>query len=89
MELISREAVLNIIKGRYTLEEHDLEKDILNLPTIEGRPKGEWILHYDEIHRCSECQTEAEILQAGGGCELLSNYCPNCGCFMGEMESEE
>ena len=31
---------------------------------------------------CSNCQKEAETLQAGGGCYLLSDYCPHCGTRM-------
>lgn len=65
------------------------------LNALESRPKGEWekhkraILHAGakeyvggEYHECSNCKQEAEVLQAGGGCELLSDFCPNCGADM-------
>ena len=79
MELISREAVLNIIKGRYTIEEHDLAKDILSLPTIESRPKGKWLDKNIIEITCSACNED--VPQEFYNC----NYCPNCGA---EMESE-
>ena len=69
--------------------------DIDMLPTIKSRPKGEWEKHKRailyagakeymgvEYHECSNCKQDAEVLQAGGGCELLSNYCPHCGADM-------
>lgn len=70
----------------------DAIKRINELPTIESRPKGKWKLRIDERfsmfkgYYCSCCGKDAEVLQAGGGCELLSNFCPYCGA---DMRGEE
>lgn len=52
-----------------------------NAPTVEERPKGEWIESQEEFedafiifkHECSNCK---EITFGGG------NFCPNCGADM-------
>ena len=95
MELISREEVLNILNDicNHALEVYDKKyhlpirtitstatEDIKRLPS---RPKGKWIDggRYS-IHICSICKEEAECLQAGGGVEFLSDFCPYCGADM-------
>ena len=58
-------------------------------PTVEERPKGEWILnekeskrHIELIYFCSAC----EVGEAWGDNERRS-FCPNCGADMrGEEE---
>ena len=55
----------------------------------DKRPKGKWLRHQAglfDYHYCSICEEQAKVLQDGGGCELLSNYCPNCGA---DMRGEE
>jgi len=65
---------------------------IANAPTIGPeslRPQGRWAKRQTNVGEetyCTACGKEAEILQDGGGCELLSDYCPNCGCRMVEVE---
>ena len=92
MELISREECRDLMIFKYRdecgLTLHDALLTINQVRTIESRPKGEWIEggRYSN-HVCSICGEEAEDLQACGGCELLSDFCPHCGADMrGEEE---
>lgn len=55
------------------------------------REKGKWEEKTGRLgilkwYECSCCGKEAENVQDGGGCELLSNYCPYCGA---DMRGEE
>ena len=86
MELINREEVVNLICDSKDLKEL-FDRVYDEIPIIESRPKGKWIRHQAGIfdyHYCSICKERAEALQDGGGCELLSNYCPHCGADMRE-----
>ena len=90
MDLISREDLLKQIdedskghQGAYG-DMWEFLDTIAKMPTIESRPKGKWEAEND-WHKCSNCGEYADYITAGGGCENLSNYCPNCGA---EMESE-
>ena len=63
-----------------------------NAPTVEERPKGEWIKHISSLE-CSECKVkffcgdEDENVQDYDPCnELNFNFCPNCGADMREAE---
>ena len=62
-----------------------------NYETVGKTPTGEWVEKMDN-HKifswkeCSNCGKEAEILQAGGGCELLSDFCPHYGADMRKVE---
>lgn len=89
MELINKKLVLKIINDM-TVDEGDYKRCtnlIEQLNVIESRPKGKWIDggRYSN-HICSICREEAECLQAGGGVEFLSDFCPYCGA---DMRGEE
>lgn len=93
MKLISKKAVLLEIHEAFgDSEDNGLMYVIKNLPTFESRPKGKWIDggRYSN-HICSICKEEAECLQAGGGVEFLSDFCPYCGADMRteDMRGEE
>lgn len=80
-----------------------LREIILELPSAD-RPQGEWvavscfeafggdedawIAHGNPIafHYCSECKEQTRIDEFGE--EILSNYCPNCGCRMKGADDE-
>lgn len=53
-----------------------VKKIIDDAPTIEERPKGEWITkhHVHGVTYCSECDFELKIDD--------TNFCPNCGARM-------
>lgn len=73
--------------GSYVVNVEDIE----NAPTIDPeslRPCGKWEKRQTNVGEetyCTACGKEAEILQDGGGCELLSDYCPHCGAKMMEV----
>ena len=81
-DLISREALKNSI-GLGGLQ---LRMDILDLidnaPTVEARPKGEWIFAYDDkadnsfVYKCSECGREVSVYSSDA---LIPVY-PFCHC---------
>lgn len=70
-----------------------LRRTINEIPLAEAEPviyarwekmpctiKGRIIYMYTG---CTNCRREAEILQAGGGCEFTPPRCPYCGAHMG------
>ena len=81
----------------------DIYKALEAIPSAD-RPQGEWIAvsSYDAFggdeatwmahgnpiafHYCSECKEQTRI--DGFGEEILSNYCPNCGCRMKGADDE-
>lgn len=57
--------------------------DIDEMPTIEERKTGKWIKEDDEgcwWYECSECGDYP--LKNAYGHDVLSDYCPACGCKM-------
>lgn len=52
------------------------------------RPKGEWIMHIDDLFPCESTQ-ECSVCHAE---QLINgnddNYCPNCGADMRKREGE-
>ena len=72
--------------------------DIEHAPSIvPERKRGRWIKmpeycgddvsgFIDNHFSCSECKKEAEINQ--WGFYILSDFCPNCGAYMGEKGEE-
>ena len=56
---------------------------LFDLPTVEAEPikHGRWIYPNDETYPpyCSECKQDAIDY-------IESNYCPNCGARMDEVE---
>ena len=81
MELISREEVARVFKSNtipYSMWK--VIKEIAQLPIIESRPKGKWILVEDRgywWYKCSLCE---------GTSGYKTNYCHNCGA---DMRGEE
>ena len=68
----------------WLLDYNDIKAVIDDAPTVEERPKGEWIelpkaLNYNELPcSCSAC---GHILSFCYGYPK-SNFCPNCGADM-------
>ena len=59
-----------------------LKEVIEEAPTVEERPRGEWIMHDDEILGLS-CECSACHIETLGN----PKFCPNCGADMwGEGE---
>lgn len=101
MELIDKMGVIRaLVEHKENIKDFgELKAYIDRLHTEESRPKGEWEKHKRavlyagtkkyvgvEYHECSNCKQEAEVLQAGGGVEFLSDFCPYCGA---DMRGEE
>ena len=81
MELISREEVKRLIYEQYAVPPKCC-KEILELPTIESRPKGKWKqISPAKIYECSNCHQN--VMTNDIECY---EYCLHCGA---EMESEE
>lgn len=64
----------------------DIRDEIVNAPTLEERPKGKWLSHYDYCAKhgvlpsslitfwwCAQCEQAVE---------QPTNFCPNCGARM-------
>ena len=86
VDCISRQDVLSEII-RFSTEEgssvecQQLYCDVNNMPSVTPiRPKGHWITrpHIYGVAFCSECDFELKINN--------TNYCPNCGADMREVE---
>ena len=85
-DLIDREKVLDVISN-WNDNESDIETlafMISNIPTVEERKKGKWILHpevkniYGGIYiECSECHTKYVVQHIED-----EKYCRNCGAEM-------
>lgn len=55
-----------------------------NAPTVEERPKGEWLLRNSgciQWIRCSICNKHQDY-------RATTNFCPNCGASMVRGEKE-
>ena len=98
-ELISRKAAIDAMRQYAHYDDFDVsvvEEDIAiialkDLPSVQERLKGRWLVKHDEIfadmHFCSRC---GELANADlYGEEILSAYCPNCGAHMTEGEKDE
>lgn len=89
MELISRERVIKEFQLMRPFTTDTMIENIItiinNAPTIENRPKGEWI--YDgttlslDWYICSECKDYVNSAQEEG-----YRFCPYCGADMREGE---
>ena len=65
------------------------ENAIDDAPTIDAdRPKGEWIMHIDDLFPCESTQ-ECSVCHAE---QLINgnddNFCPNCGARMKGADDE-
>lgn len=59
---------------------HNFRDLIDNAPTVEERPKGEWIKDNSGNHFCPECGSCALYHEIGT--QIESRFCPNCGADM-------
>ena len=96
MILVELDKVLEVFRSIHPLDYNaQAYKSRIEQLKCYNLPKGEWEKHKRailyagakeymgvEYHECSNCKQDAEVLQAGGGCELLSNYGPHCGADM-------
>lgn len=73
-------------------------KDIANVPTIEERKKGKWIIHETETDRyddmkCPFCKksytVDAYRIDDIGFTAADFNFCPNCGASMTDKREGE
>ena len=96
MKYVELDDVLNVIGNAdlYAIDRDKLWKEINKLETTEEpRKRGEWIpISYDgyadgypvyDEYECSECE-----YTHSGEEDTLTNYCPNCGADMREVEDE-
>ena len=96
MDLISREAVTDIIQKEMESVTDYLQHDVLinvefevcELPTVEAKEvvHGEWIFNQYYTWECGNCgfRPFKGYIQKEPG----FNYCPNCGCDMRGENSE-
>lgn len=91
-ELIYRYALLEQIEkdsegtlGSYG-ENWQFINTIRKMPTIERRPKGEWVYHENDMFcvrwnkwECNQCHERVEYKY---------NFCPNCGADMRGGDTE-
>lgn len=97
-DCISRQAVLDAImancvwENEYNLTSSRIKKAVESLPPVTPQPKiGRWVLS-GGYWRCSECKEKAllKLDTSKGSCKeympIKSNYCPNCGAKMREVE---
>ena len=107
MELISREKAIDLVCKtcvfKYypeinceSVPERSCErKRLFNLPVIEERKKGQWILDEDGMLKCSNCSRRptSRIIIHGNQIYNIANikdimkFCPNCGADMREENS--
>ena len=52
----------------------DIFEAIDNAPTVEARPKGEWVKSKDGYTRCNRCGSRGSAIKA--------RYCHHCGADM-------
>ena len=73
-----------------------LLKDVMELPAADVRPvvRGKWIRGNEsatspvkDSYTCSVCGDKAVAGYFGN--PVRTNYCPNCGCEMEDIEWEE
>lgn len=88
-DAISRQAVLDILKDKWDLYlyaddaiQASIDK-IRAIPPVTPHPKtGHWIIHPKGIYAhlvCDKCLSNAPY-------DCRTNYCPNCGAKMQEVE---
>ena len=70
--------------GYYPVDFADVIELVKEQPTVEARPvvRGEWLGCDMKTSICSECRTEFDINRSVA--IKILNFCPNCGCNMGE-----
>ena len=87
-DLISREALKKaIIEHRVDYVEDNffwskLFNIIDNATTVSERPQGKWIrtaLYGETCYECNKCNRHQEH---------ITNYCPSCGAYMIDEETE-
>lgn len=101
IEELSKDPVFIRKNGQIDL--YGIKKYLLAIPTAEW-PQGEWIAvsSYDAFggseelwnahgnptafHYCSQCKAQSYVNEFGE--ELLTDYCPNCGCRMKGADDE-
>ena len=92
-DAVSREAVIEIL-GDYgcTNREGLIFKDIRALPSVTQKSKtGHWKKKEDDTcwwYVCSECEQEP-LKNRLNDDDVLSAFCPNCGCRMVEPQESE
>lgn len=91
-DLVSRQAVLDIIHANSDLDGNDavvwIEKDIKSLPSVTQKT-GRWIESNGVgLFICSECTEPIYPMPTCMGKPLMK-YCPNCGCRMVEPQESE
>jgi hypothetical protein len=98
MDVISRQAAIDIVKSRKTAEQCgkgvvrnwavDLCVDALEkLPSVQPERKtGRWLPDNTDYYRtrfiCSVCGESEEVPTMGFGYAPMWGYCPNCGADM-------
>ena len=84
IELAQWRCTTKLCEGRincYKCKEDRLEEAMKVIEALQKRPKGRWI-RYKYSHKLGECSLCGEIVA------IRSNYCPNCGADMREIENE-
>ena len=90
--LIDGDALIAWIKGsqQMTSKMKSIICYIKTMPTIEARPKGEWI-DMGDFEQCSVCKgTHLKEVQTyyGKATWIKTDFCSNCGADMREREGE-
>lgn len=71
-------------KGEYFLISDELIEDVNAQPTVEKH--GHWITNPQYGAECSECGLAMFEIVGVPYTNFKSNYCPNCGAKMDEVE---
>ena len=85
---------LNEYIGRESLDTREKIFALVDrMPTIEPRPHGEWLSHYDYCKK-HECIPSGLIAfwwcnQCEQGVEIPTNFCPKCGSDNRPKEGEK
>lgn len=78
--LISRQAALEWLKTEWDGMVTSVFDGIKQLPSAQPK-QGRWMTERYEYGRCSNCRGYAIETENG---YYFSDYCPNCGAYMGE-----
>ena len=75
------------LTGRTEYSADEILLTIATMPTVDAEPvrHGHWINHYDDLFP-EESMVECSLCHEYECLNIDTNYCPNCGAKMDEVE---